>query len=257
MAYFRRSPMQPIARRKVLAGIAILILLAASYWLARESGALTLILDGSALREWIAGLGLWGPPAVVGLMTLAILVSPIPSAPIAVAAGAAFGHVWGTIYVLLGAEAGALAAFGVARLVGYEVLSRWFGDRLSVGWLGSQNALMGLVFVSRLLPFLSFDLVSYAAGLTVLSFWRFALATVAGIIPASFLLAHFGDEMATGEGERIMISVGALGAITLVPLLVKLVRDRLRGRNVGGDPVEHQAKRPVLTDESDLPGREE
>jgi uncharacterized membrane protein YdjX (TVP38/TMEM64 family) len=213
----------------VLAGIAILILLAASYWLARESGALTLILDGSALREWIAGLGLWGPLAVVGLMTLAILVSPIPSAPIAVAAGAAFGHVWGTIYIILGAEAGALAAFGVARLVGYEVLSRWFGDRLSVGWLGSQNTLMGLVFVSRLLPFLSFDLVSYAAGLTVLSFWRFALATVAGIIPASFLLAHFGDEMAAGEGERIMISVGALGAITLVPLLVKLVRDRLQG----------------------------
>ncbi len=233
-----------------------MLALTVAYWFARESGALTLILDGSALREWIAGLGLWGPLAVVGLMTLAILVSPIPSAPIAVAAGAAYGHVWGTIYVLLGAEAGALAAFGVARLVGYEVLSRWFGDRLSVGWLGSQNTLMGLVFVSRLLPFLSFDLVSYAAGLTVLSFWRFALATVAGIIPASFLLAHFGDEMAAGEGERIMISVGALGAITLVPLLVKLVRDRLHGRNVRGGPVEHQAKRPVLTDESDLPGRE-
>jgi uncharacterized membrane protein YdjX (TVP38/TMEM64 family) len=258
--------MQPIARQKVLAGIAILILLAASYWLARESGALNFILDGAALREWIAGLGLWGPFAVVGLMTLAILVSPIPSAPIAVAAGAAYGHFWGTIYVLIGAEAGALAAFAVARLVGHEVLYRWFGDRLSVGWLGSQNALMGLVFISRLLPFLSFDLVSYAAGLTVLSFWRFALATVAGIIPASFLLAHFGDEMATGEGERIMLSIGVLGAITLVPLLIKFVRDRLRGQNVGGDPVvhqakehqakEHQAKRPVLTDESNLPESE-
>ncbi len=244
------------APAKIIAGIAIVLALTVAYWLARESGALTLILDGSALREWIAGLGLWGPFAVVGLMTLAILVSPIPSAPIAVAAGAAYGHVWGTIYVLLGAEAGALAAFGVARLVGHEVLYRWFGDRLSVGWLGSQNVLMGLVFVSRLLPFLSFDLVSYAAGLTVLSFWRFAVATVAGIIPASFLLAHFGSEMATGGADRIMISVVALGAITLVPLLVKFVADRLGRRNIGGSPAEDHARRPVLTDESNGPESE-
>jgi uncharacterized membrane protein YdjX (TVP38/TMEM64 family) len=242
--------MQQIARHKVIAGIAILVLLAAAYWLARESGALALILDGAALRDWMAGLGLWGPFAVIGMMMLAILVSPIPSAPIAVAAGAAYGHLWGMTYVLLGAEAGALAAFGVARLVGHDVLYRWFGERLSVGWLGSQNALMSLVFVSRLLPFLSFDLVSYAAGLTVLTFWRFALATLAGIVPASFLLAHFGNEMASGESEQIMISVAALGAITLVPLLAKLLRDRLRGRS----SAERRTTRPVLADQRDPPG---
>ncbi len=244
-----------ITRKKVAAGALFVAAIVGGYWLLSETGVLATIMDATALREWIAELGLWGPVAVIGLMTLAILVSPIPSAPIAVAAGAAYGHTWGTIYVLLGAEAGALAAFGVARFVGYETLQRWFGHRLSTGFFGSQNALMGIVFVSRLLPFISFDLVSYAAGLTALSFWRFAIATLAGIVPASFLLAHFGNEMASGEARKLMISVGALGAITLVPLLVKLVRDRLQGRNVGGDPVEHQAKRPVLTGESDLPGR--
>lgn len=222
--------MQRRAQHKLLAGIAILILLVASYWLGRQSGVLALILDGPSLREWIAGLGLWGPVAVIGLMTLAILVSPIPSAPIALAAGAAYGHAWGTIYVLLGAEVGALAAFGIARLVGYETLQRWFGHRLSTGIFGSQNALMGIVFVSRLLPFISFDLVSYAAGLTALSFWRFAIATLAGIVPASFLLAHFGNEMATGETERITISILALGSITLIPVAVELIRNRMRAR---------------------------
>jgi uncharacterized membrane protein YdjX (TVP38/TMEM64 family) len=215
---------------RLLAGSAIVAVAAMSYWLAYRTGALSTILDGEALRDWIARLGLLGPFAVVGLMTLAILVSPIPSAPIALAAGAAYGHTLGTLYVLLGAEAGALAAFGVARLLGYEILHRWFGDRLSVGLLGSQNALMGIVFASRLLPFLSFDLVSYAAGLTVLSFWRFALATLAGIVPASFVLAHFGSEMATGSGDRIMISILVLGGITLIPVVAKLARDHLRGR---------------------------
>mgnify|MGYP000101639229 CR=1 FL=1 len=213
---------------KLLAVAALLALLAAAYWLLHETGAMSMILNRSALQAHIAQLGAWGPLSVIGLMVLAILVSPIPSAPIAMAAGAAYGHVWGTLYVLVGAEIGALAAFGIARWLGGETLRRWFGDRLTVGLLGSQNALMGIVLVSRLLPFISFDIISYAAGLSLLSFWRFAIATLVGIVPTSFLLAHFGGEIATGESDQIMISVLALGTITLIPVAVKLVRDRLR-----------------------------
>ncbi len=73
-------------RVKILAGVSLLAVLAGSYWLLHQSGALATILDGAALRAWITQLGLWGPNAVIGLMTLAISVSPIPSAPIALAA---------------------------------------------------------------------------------------------------------------------------------------------------------------------------
>lgn len=219
-------------RFKVLAGVALVFLLAATYWFLQETGMLAMILNGAALRERIAQWGAWGPLLVIGLMVLAILVSPIPSAPIAIAAGAAYGHIWGMVYVLLGAEIGALAAFGLARWLGAETLRRWYGDRLSVGLLGSQNTLMGIVLVSRLLPFISFDIVSYAAGLTVLSFWRFAIATLVGIVPISFLLTHFGSEMMTGESGRIMGSTLALGSITLIPVAVKIIRDwRLRRRS--------------------------
>lgn len=146
------------------------------------------------------------------------------------AAGAAYGHTWGTLYVVTGAGAGALAAFGIARMLGQGVLQRWFGDRLSAGLIGSQNALTGLVFISRLLPFISFDLVSYASGLTLLSAWRFALATLAGIIPASFLLAHLGLEMTNGEADRFMYTALGLGLITAIPVAAKLLRDRIRRR---------------------------
>jgi uncharacterized membrane protein YdjX (TVP38/TMEM64 family) len=208
----------------------VLCALAAVYWSLHATGTLTTITDKSALHEIIVRLGAWGPLIIILLMMLAILISPIPSAPIALAAGAAYGHGWGTLYVLLGAEAGALAAFGVARLVGHDTVHRWFGDRLSVGLFGSQNALMAIVFVSRALPFMSFDLVSYAAGLTVLSTWRFAIATLAGVAPISFLLAHFGSEMATGESSRIFISVLMLGGLTLIPVIIELVRERIASR---------------------------
>ena len=217
-------------RRRALFGVLVILLLAAIYWWMLATGTLTTITNQGALFDRIVRLGVWGPLIIIFMMILAILISPIPSAPIALAAGAAYGHWWGTLYVLIGAEAGALAAFGVARLVGHDTVHRWFGDRLSAGLLGSQSALMLIVFVSRALPFMSFDLVSYAAGLTVLSMWRFAIATIAGIAPISFLLAHFGSEMATGETGRILLSALVLGSLTMIPVLVELVRERLASR---------------------------
>lgn len=213
-------------RNKLIAGYTLLGILAMGYWLLRDSTFVAALLDDTMLRERIAALGLWGPATIIALMALAILVSPLPSAPIAVAAGALYGHFWGTVYVLFGAQIGAVAAFSVSRFLGYDVLHRWFRGRLAAGWLGSQNKLMGIVLVSRLIPFISFDLMSYAAGLTVLSFWRFAIATAVGIVPASFVLAHFGDEMATGETNKIMLSVLVLGVLTSVPLLTKVFRER-------------------------------
>jgi uncharacterized membrane protein YdjX (TVP38/TMEM64 family) len=215
----------------LLAGIFMLLALIAVYVALEKTGTLGTMLDGPALRESIERLGIWGPLAIVALMMLAVLVSPIPSAPIAMAAGAAYGHTWGTLYIVTGAEAGALAAFGIARMLGHAMLYRWFGERLSAGLIGSQNVLTGIVFVSRLLPFVSFDLVSYAAGLTLLSVWRFALATLAGVIPAGFLLAHFGQEMTNGEADRFMYTALALGLVTAVPLAVKLLRDRAARRS--------------------------
>ncbi len=89
---------------------------------------------------------------------------------------------------------------------------------------------MAAVFASRLLPFISFDLVSYAAGLTPLAPWRFACATLAGIIPASFVLTHFGGEMASADARRITLAVLALGALTLAPIVGKVLLDLCRAR---------------------------
>jgi uncharacterized membrane protein YdjX (TVP38/TMEM64 family) len=49
--------------------------------------------------------------------------------------------------------------------------------------------------------------------------WRFALATLAGIIPASFVLAHFGGEAVSGDIGRTTWAVLGLGLITGLPLL--------------------------------------
>ncbi|MFO7811583.1 MAG: VTT domain-containing protein [Pelovirga sp.] len=162
-------------------------------------------------------------------MTLAVVISPVPSAPIALASGMVYGNVWGTIFVVIGAEGGALIAFGIARLAGYEFLKKWIGNKVkSARILGSQTVMMTIVFFSRLLPFISFDIVSYAAGLTPLTFWRFAIATLAGIIPMSFLLSHIGQEAGTGEPRAIFLSSIIIGLLVLLPIVGRMIYQHKR-----------------------------
>lgn len=216
-----------------LTAVVLIALFALAFYLVSRHEAVRELLDTATLQETVATLGIAGPLTVVALMSVAIVLSPIPSAPIALAAGSLYGHLWGTTYVAVGALLGALTAFGIARFIARARVTAWL-ERQGTGsplrrFMHSQNALMAVVFATRLMPFLSFDMISYAAGVTPLSAWRFGIATLVGIVPASFLLAHFGAELASGEADRILLTVLVLGAFTLLSVAIGTLRWRAHG----------------------------
>lgn len=200
--------------------------LAAGYFALAGSELMTLFTDLEALISKVRNLGVFGPLLLIGLMALAIVFNPLPSAPIALGAGAIYGHTLGTAYVVAGAELGAIMAFIIARWAGYALTRRFFGETGSLKGISSQNTLTALVFVSRLIPFMSFDLVSYAAGLSPIKMWRFAVATLLGLLPVSFALAHFGAEIGNGDYRTLVGIVLAIGLLTIVPILYKFSRRR-------------------------------
>ena len=180
--------------------------------------------DPDFLIANIRELGVLGPILIILLMSVAIVFNPLPSAPVALTAGAVYGHTMGTVYVVAGAEIGAILAFVIARWAGFDLTRRFFGETGMFQRINSQRTLTILVFVSRLIPFMSFDLVSYAAGLSPIKFWRFALATLLGLIPVSFALAHFGSEIDEGNYQLVIGIVLMLGLLAIAPLLVQLFR---------------------------------
>ena len=233
---FHRVPMagmgvRPNAKAKVVGVLLLLVALAAIYWVMLETGALTTVTNKAALSEWIDQLGYWGPVGIIGLMITAIVLSPIPSAPIAMVAGTAYGSLWGTVIVVIGAEAGALIAFAIARSLGYDVIHRWRRVRPVLNWLGkdrSPGGVMLVIFASRLVPFISFDAVSYAAGLTPIAFWRFVVATLAGVIPTAYLITAFGGLLMASESGVVTGLLILVSGITLLPIVAKLLLARLR-----------------------------
>lgn len=211
---------------KVLSGFALIALLVTLYHYLFHTGLGEILFDSNRLKSYVQSLGALGPGSIIFFMTLAIVMSPIPSAPIAIVSGTIFGHWWGTLYVIIGAELGAVIAFLISRLAGFDLMKKWFGDKLSTGIFKSQKNLTLIVLLSRLIPFVSFDIISYAAGLTPISFLRFALATLLGILPISFLLTHFGSNLGSSNPQKIMSTIFLLGLVTAIPIVLAKIKKK-------------------------------
>jgi uncharacterized membrane protein YdjX (TVP38/TMEM64 family) len=56
-----------------------------------------------------------------------------------------------------------------------------------------------MLFLSRFVPVISFNLINYAAGLTAISWWTFTWATGLGILPLTFLMVLMGDRLWSGD----------------------------------------------------------
>ena len=209
------------AIKKLIVFVVFMLATVFVFYLLSDIGWLDIVGDKDELSVRVKELGLAGPVAIIFLIAIAIIITPIPSAPIALASGALYGHTFGAVYVVLGALSGALIAFLIARKLGYDYVNKKLHHRLPTKIVGSQNTLMTIVFVTRLAPFISFDVISYAAGLTKLTFGRFFIATLMGIIPISFILAHLGSDVKNGEMESIAIALLLLGFFTLVPLIIQ------------------------------------
>ena len=78
------------------------------------------------------------------------------------------------------------------------------------------------ILIARLLPFISFDIVSYAAGLTSMNFWSFFWATGLGQLPATIIYSYAG-EMLTGTAQTFVLGLLILFAVSVLGILLKEV----------------------------------
>lgn len=172
------------------------------------------------LADWLREAGAVGPLLFMLLMAAAVVVSPIPSLPLDLAAGAAFGVPLGTTYAVIGADIGAIVSFLIGRYLGRAALTRILRTEITFCERCSDCHLALFIFLARLFPIFSFDLVSYGAGLTTMSLRTFAVATFLGMIGPTVLLTYAGNHVVSGEWVLILLG-GAM--VTLLLLLPKLV----------------------------------
>lgn len=174
-------------------------------------------LSPDALSTWLNGQGVWGPVFLFLMMVLAVVVGPIPTLPVSAASGLAFGVLWGTLLAAAGALVGAMIAFSVARILGREALKKTLSANPVFASDGSQRLLFWMVFLTRLIPLFSFALISYAAGVTAIHGWRFAVASLLGMLPMTFVFAGLGNTFELNPFMTVAAAVAILVMMTLLP----------------------------------------
>lgn len=192
-----------------LGAIALLLVVRRDWavWLWRLYRADTL----AAVADYLRGFGIWTPLISLLLMTVQTVIAPLPGSLIASANGAVFGIWVGTLLSWLGGLLGGSVAFAIARWLGADAAQRFLGrTRLAAfNELGEREGFWA-VLVARLIPLISFDLISYLAGLSTMRYRHFLLATSIGMLPGTFAWTALGHDLARAQTTTWRLALIAL-----------------------------------------------
>ncbi len=158
-------------------------------------------------------------------MILQSVAAPLPAFVITFANAALFGWVYGAILSWTSAMAGAAICFYIAKFLGRNTVEN-LTSKFALDDVDKFFAKYGkhTILIARLLPFMSFDLVSYAAGLTSMSFSSFFIATGIGQLPATIVYSYVGG-MLTGGAKLMMTGLLTLFALSILIYVIKKIWD--------------------------------
>ncbi|MES1025059.1 TVP38/TMEM64 family protein [Gloeocapsa sp. BRSZ] len=165
------------------------------------------LFSAEGLKQATQRWGWLGVLVYTGILTLSVVISPIPSAPLAVVAGMIWGPILAGIYSVIGGFLGGLLAYFIAYTLGRSAVHALTGKLIYFSKNRGEVYLGWVIFITRLLPVLSFDLISYGAGITGLSLPIYATATLLGMIPSTFFLTFLGSTFTVGLPLGIVLSI--------------------------------------------------
>ena len=223
-------PVNHFISAKVWRPLILVILLSAFIILLRFSGAADKLTD---VREWINGLGSWGPLVFVLIYILAVVLA-LPGSAITIAGAALFGSVWGVVLVSIASTTGASICFLVSRYLARDFILREFAQNekfLKLDRLTEEHGAI-VVAMTRLIPLFPFNVLNYGFGLTGVWFRTYVFWSWLCMLPGTILYVVGTDAILSGISEDkipwLLVLVLLLAA-NILAFLVYLARKKLSG----------------------------
>ena len=171
----------------------------------------------SLVKVEVLSWGIWGP--VVYMLLYAVGPSfLVPGAVMTIAGGLAFGALWGSVYSLLGADAGALIAFAAGRFLGRSFVEHLVGARFEkllaqIGRHGFQ-----IIFYLRLVPLIPYNALNLLASRLrrrrianpPITFRDYFWASMIGMVPGTILFAFLGDALWHPTSPRFFLALALI-----------------------------------------------
>ena len=179
--------------------------------------------DFTVVKEFVESYGAYAMIISALLMIFQSVMAPLPAFLITFTNANLFGWWQGAILSWSSAMAGAALCFWMAKVLGRDVVEK-FTSKAGIKQIDDFFEKYGKqsILIARLLPFISFDIVSYAAGLTSMKFWPFFIATGIGQLPATIVYSYVG-EMLTGGAKLLVTGLLILFALSVLVMLFRQI----------------------------------
>ena len=187
---------------------------------------LTLAWSWSPLRQWLdvdrivavlEHVGQSYGPAVATLAFTVAVTLAVPLTFLTIVTLVTFGPEIGFFISMVGAAVGAVATFGLGKVVGHEIVRRLGGPK--VNRISEKLAGRGIlaVIAIRLLPIAPFAIVNMVAGATHLRLRDMLLGTIIGMLPGTLIMAFFVDQLIDAlKRPNLLTVVFAVTAVVLI-----------------------------------------
>lgn len=169
------------------------------------------------------------PVRSIGLFLTAHIIANaigIPGTVFVIVGGAVYGLWWGTLWSVIGATLGAIAAFWLARYLLHDWFTARFKHNAYVQHISRALYQKGLscVLAIRFSPVSPFNLVNFALGLTPVSMRAYSVGTFIGIIPGTLIYTWLGvtgaEAISGGKLLPLFCCLLLLAIISAIPLIV-------------------------------------
>ncbi len=184
------------------------------------------------IRDYFHTLGKLAPIVYALIVTVEVIVAPIPGALLYIPGGIIFGGLIGGSASLIGNVLGAGISFQIMKVLGRPSLE----SHLNMESLKKYDSLINkrgiwIILLLRLNPFTSSDLVSYAAGLSRMPVWKVMLGTFLGIAPLCYIQSYFAEGIFDAFPFLIypLILVCMLYAIFVFWIVMKARNNKAKG----------------------------
>jgi uncharacterized membrane protein YdjX (TVP38/TMEM64 family) len=208
----QKSPRRPNPRRAVLLNfvkIAIIVfLVGGSIWLLLNHSEW--FKNPAIVKSEVVEWGAWGP--LVYMLLYAVGPSfLVPGAVMTIAGGLAFGTTWGSVYSLIGADVGAVVAFGAGRFLGRSFVENIVGPRFETMLQRIARNGFQIILYLRIVPVIPYNALNLLAGATPITFRDYFWASMIGMIPGTILFAFLGDALWHPLSPRFFLALGLIG----------------------------------------------
>jgi uncharacterized membrane protein YdjX (TVP38/TMEM64 family) len=198
-----------VAASAVLAG-ALLLAYRLGWW---ETGRMSFS-SVERMRQFVAGFGGWAPAIFFLTQVAQVVLAPIPGGVTVVVGTLTFGVWAGLALSVAGAVVGSAVLFLAVRRWGRPLALRLVGEETFHRYAGALDKKGVLLFVVMLVPFVPDDVVVALAGLSAVSFRRFALLVAVGRTPSWAVTALVTADLAT-RSAAVLVGAGATVAAVL------------------------------------------